>query len=38
MTAGKSTSTVAEKPYAGPERAACTRRAVSSSALLGTQP
>ena len=38
MTARKSTRTSAVKPYASPERAACTRRAVSSSALLGTQP
>jgi len=38
MTAGKSTVTGAEKPYAAPSRAPAIRRAVSSSALLGTQP
>ncbi len=38
MTRGKSTWTSARKPYDGPLRAACTRRAVSSKALLGTQP
>ena len=38
MTARKSTRTSAVKPYASPERAAWTRRAVSSRALLGTQP
>lgn len=38
ITAGKSTSTSARKPYASPPRAPAIRLAVSSNVLLGTQP